>query len=63
RSWIFFGSYLVIMIGSDRGLPGIKSGSYTQGVKLIKVVIGITKGKSLDLIVVIHSSFGWFLSS
>ncbi|CAL6168403.1 hypothetical protein AT1219_140032 [Vibrio alginolyticus] len=52
----------MIMIGSDRGLPGIKSGGYTQGVKLIKVVIGITKGKSLDLIVVIHSLFGWFLS-
>lgn len=37
-------------------------GGYTQGGKTIKVVIGITKGKSLDLSLLIHSLFGCFLS-
>jgi hypothetical protein len=51
----------VILLGSDRVLPGIKIDGYTQAVKMIKVVVGITIGKSLDLLLLIHRLIGCFL--
>lgn len=45
----------MIMTGSILVLPGIKKGGYTQGMAIEKVVIGITIGKTRDLLYFIHN--------